>query len=107
MLFARDDLIDHTSEKLLDEDALKFDVFCCVMVYLIVGEVHLIVASIRVIATCLFESGYCISCVMISPYMLRYMLQIEESIYDHATCLVIGIHQILNARAATALPAYS
>ena len=103
MLFARDDLNDHTSAKLLDGDAFKFDVLCCVMVCLILAEVSLIVASIRAIATCLFESGYCISCVMISPYML----QIEESLYDHATCIVFGIHQILNARAATALPAYS
>ena len=107
MLFAHDDLIDHASAKLLDEDAFEFDVFCCVMVFLILCEVYLIVASIRAIATCLFESEYCISCVMISPYMLRYMPQIVESIYDHATCLVFGIHQILNARAATALPAYS
>ena len=103
MLFAHDDLIDHASAKLLDEDAFEFDVFCCVMVFLILCEVYLIVASIRAIATCLFESEYCISCVMISPYML----QIEESLYDHATCIVFGIHQILNARAATALPAYS
>ena len=58
MLFAHDDLIDHSSAKLLDEDAFEFDVFCCVMVFLILCEVYLIVASIRAIATCLFESEH-------------------------------------------------
>jgi hypothetical protein len=74
MLFSRDDLIGHTWAKLLDEDAFKFYVFCCVMVCLILGEVYLIVASIRVIATCLFESG----CVL---HFVCYDFAIYAAIY--------------------------